>query len=254
MNRLDAVAHAVRQETGVPGLVVATLDQGGITTAASGCANLSTGTPMTPDTAFLAGSVTKVWAATIAVLAVQRGQLALDDRLNDVLPEFPVGSDGDLRSRLLVRHLLNHSSGTDAGDLILETGRYPDGAVEYVRRLRDVPFLHAPGAYASYNNGGWVVLDLVLRACTGRDFHSSVRTDLMEPLGLTSTCLSAEEAILGPIAVGHFRGESGLDGGSRVNAHHDDSRPAPRCVSTLARDPWTARRHPSPFVPRADSA
>src|SRR4051794_13944409 len=60
------------------------------------------------------GSITKVVTATAVLQAIDDGLLGLDDPVSRWVPHI----DGDV----LVRHLLSHSSGIDAGDVFVDTG------------------------------------------------------------------------------------------------------------------------------------
>jgi CubicO group peptidase (beta-lactamase class C family) len=54
-----------------------------------GLANIETKTPITPDTCFLLGSLTKQFTAMAVMLLVERGQLRYDDPLAKFFPQFP---------------------------------------------------------------------------------------------------------------------------------------------------------------------
>jgi CubicO group peptidase (beta-lactamase class C family) len=201
MTLQDAV-EAARREHPVPGAVVGVVRAGRLSLAASGTANVVTTEPMTVDTAFLTGSITKTWAAALTMLLVEQGALGLDDPV--VKHGLVFGDDPRVREAITVRQLLDHSSGVDSGDLLLDTGGYPEGVDAYLALLREVGHLHEPGRYASYNNAGWLVLEGVLRRVTGRTFQELLTDRVIRPVGATRTVLSPEEAILHRTAVGHF--------------------------------------------------
>ena len=72
--------------------------------------------PVAGGTVFDLASVSKVVATTAtAMLLYQRGQLDLDAKLGDLLPEFVMGrGPDDRRRRVTLRHLLAHNSGLPA--------------------------------------------------------------------------------------------------------------------------------------------
>ncbi|MDX2059036.1 MAG: serine hydrolase domain-containing protein [Gemmatimonadales bacterium] len=126
--------------------------------AAAGIANLNTGVPMTPDTAFLTGSITKVWTTTVVMTLVDQGKLDLDRPVRSYLPHFRV-LDAKATEAITVRQLLNHSSGIDAGDHLLELG---DGPIPVVRALhrqrhRHVHADHRPSDRTGGYGLGWGV-------------------------------------------------------------------------------------------------
>lgn len=188
----------------VPGAVVGTLRDGLVEVAATGVLDMRTGEPMTPDTAFLTGSITKVWATVLALTLVQEGALDLDAEITHYLPGFRFGREQRFSRRITVRQLLNHSSGTDAGDLLVDTGEYPAGVKAYLDLLAGVGHLHAPGRYASYNNAGWLVLEAVLRRITGKRFDELLRERVIEPLGADRTGMHLRGEAPPGTAIGHF--------------------------------------------------
>lgn len=196
--------EALRRRHGVPGFVLGAHRAGRTQVAACGVANLHTHAAMTADTAFLTGSVTKVWTTALVMTFVEEGLLDLDRRVVDYAPDVRFGADERVAEALTVRQLLNHSSGTDAGDYLVDTGPYPDGVDRYVDLLRHVGKLHEPGATASYNNAGWFVVEVVLKRLTGKNFHQLLRERVIEPLGLDRTVVETKHAITHRTAIGHF--------------------------------------------------
>src|SRR3954451_6055837 len=74
----------------VPGASLAFLHDGEVHTFVAGVLNNATGTPVTTDSLFQIGSVTKVWTATQLMLLIEQGRLTLDTAVVDLLPEFKV--------------------------------------------------------------------------------------------------------------------------------------------------------------------
>jgi hypothetical protein len=59
---------------------------------------------VTPETLFQYGSITKVWTTTLIMQLVDEGQLSLDTRVVEVLPEFDL-ADSDAAAAVTVQHL-----------------------------------------------------------------------------------------------------------------------------------------------------
>jgi CubicO group peptidase (beta-lactamase class C family) len=146
-DELQAVLDELVAKHGVPGAVVGLLHGDEVAVAAAGTANLNTGAEMTPDTAFLTGSITKVWTASLLMTFVDEGIVDLDRPVATYLPHFRL-ADPRAATEITVRQLLNHSSGIDAGDYLLELGEGPAAHRRYVERLATVEQIHAPGAYS----------------------------------------------------------------------------------------------------------
>jgi CubicO group peptidase (beta-lactamase class C family) len=207
--QLQGEVERLSAEHRVPGVVAAVWQDGVLATAATGVRNLNTGDPMTVDTAFVTGSVTKVWTTTLVMTLVEEGLLSLDEKIVTYAPDVRFGADPKVARSLTVRHLLNHSSGVDTGDLFTVSREYPDGVEDYLEPIAQAGQLVRPGTCSSYNNVGWIVLELVLRRVTGKNVHELLRERVIEPLGLGRTVLSAREAMLHRTAVGSFPTDDG---------------------------------------------
>ena len=193
----------------VPGAVVAVWQDGELITAAAGLANLNTGVPMTVDTAFLTGSITKVWATTMFMTFVEEGLLDLDVPIVSYAPGIQFGADVDVARSLTFRHLVNHSNGVDSSDLFVKTRPYPEGVEDYLGPLAQSGKLTEPGIVSSYNNAGWIIAELVLRRLTGNDFVQHLDQRVVKRLGLKRTVFSAREAMLHRTAIGSYPASDG---------------------------------------------
>ncbi|HUZ55145.1 MAG TPA: serine hydrolase domain-containing protein [Streptosporangiaceae bacterium] len=193
----------------VPGAVVAVWQDGELITATAGLANLNTGVPMTVDTAFLTGSITKVWATTMFMTFVEEGLLDLDVPIVSYAPDIQFGADQDAARSLTFRHLVNHSSGVDSSDLFVQTRPFPEGVEDYLGPLSQAGKLTEPGLVSSYNNAGWIIAELVLRSLTGKNFVEHLDQRVVQRLGLRRTVFSAREAMLHRTAIGSYPASDG---------------------------------------------
>ncbi|HET6480597.1 MAG TPA: serine hydrolase [Actinoplanes sp.] len=139
-----------------------------------------------------AGTRMSSWSMAKSVLsllvgqAVERGELAEDDRLTDLLPELRTGGDYD---RITVRDLLDMASGIDVSENYREWWPFTGTARMYL--TRDLPgFLkenrtvsYAPGSRATYRSVDAEVLGLVLHRVTGRNLTDLLTERLWQPMG-----------------------------------------------------------------------
>jgi CubicO group peptidase (beta-lactamase class C family) len=177
-------------ERQVPGLAVVVIRDGELVPATAGVADLRTAGPMTPDTACLWFSMTKIVTATAVMQLAERGALSLGEAVRSFVPDFPEPRSG--WPEVTVRHLLSHSAGL--GNPIpvrwvhrADTqGRDPsEFAAELLRRNRKLRF--PAGSKAVYSNLGYIVLGEVIGAAAGRRFEDHVRAEILEPLGMSRT-------------------------------------------------------------------
>ncbi|MCX7172730.1 MAG: serine hydrolase [Proteobacteria bacterium] len=203
---LDALQETLAQGVvrhGVPGASMAVLHTGRIHSVAAGVLNVETGIAATPDSVFQIGSVTKSFTATLAMMLIEEGRLALDDLVVAHLPDFTLADGGANAARTIrVKHLLCHVNGID-GDRIEDTGNGDDAVEKFIAKLHDCQLLHPVGAFFSYSNVGYNVLGRILEVVEGKPWDRILRERLLQPLGLTSAVTSAGESNAERTAVGH---------------------------------------------------
>jgi CubicO group peptidase (beta-lactamase class C family) len=203
MTRIEERIAEFLESTKVPGVVAGVYRAGEQSIVAQGVANVATGAPMRPDTGFLFGSITKIMTTMLVLQQVERGTLDLDTPVVVYLPEFRLATAG-AAEKILVRHLVTHTSGIDA-DLFFPEGK-GDGALRvYLEGLgRGCGTLFEPGEYVSYSNGAMMVAGRLLEVVTGLPYHRLLKREVFAGVGMADSCASAEEAILRGTAVGHF--------------------------------------------------
>ncbi|MGA1197265.1 MAG: serine hydrolase domain-containing protein, partial [Candidatus Latescibacterota bacterium] len=110
------------------------------------------GSPQTqPDSIFLLASITKPVTACAFMLLVERGMISLNDPVSLYLPEFK----GEDRQKVLVRHLLSHTSGLP--DMLpenLELRRANVPLSTFVDRACQTPLLYPPNTSFAYQSKG----------------------------------------------------------------------------------------------------
>src|SRR3984957_7910343 len=71
-----------------------------------GLADLETQRPITADSSFYLGSISKQFTAMAIMMLADQGKLSFDDRLLAYFPQFPSWG-----AAITLRHLLHHTSG-----------------------------------------------------------------------------------------------------------------------------------------------
>ncbi|MBL1075679.1 beta-lactamase family protein [Nocardia sp. 2] len=187
----------------IPGFVAGVYHSGEQIVVAHGTANVTTGAAMGADTGFLFGSVTKVLTTTMVLQQVERGLLDLDAPVVKYLPDFALNVPG-AADKILVRHLISHTNGIDA-DLYFPDAEGRDAVRRYVEGLATAGgTLFEPGEQVSYSNGGMIVAGRLLEVVTGLPFSELIDREIYQPVGMTDSSTSAEQAILRSTAIGHF--------------------------------------------------
>lgn len=202
----------------IPGVSVAILDQNQVDRYVAGVTNVNTGIPVSKDTIFLIGSITKVLTTTLVMQLVDRGDIDLDQPVRHYLPEFALANP-DSTEHVTVRHLLTHTSGI-AGDFLQDFGRGDDAITRYVAGLESLPILHGVGEHFSYSNSGFMVAGKLIEELTGQSWHDVLKSQLLEPLGMRSTATLPEDALRYSVAVAHRRTSESFEVGEMWREFH----------------------------------
>ena len=172
-----------------PGCVVGVaVDGKPVLIKAYGMANLEYGIRLRPDTVFESGSVAKQFTAAAIALLCQDGKLSLDDPVRKHVPEVP-----DLGTPILIRHLLNHTSGLRSQWPLMTLSGRPTGRavhtvdeiLELVGRMKELNF--KPGDEFLYCNTGYTLLGVVVARVSGKTLDAFCQERLFKPLGMTRT-------------------------------------------------------------------
>jgi CubicO group peptidase (beta-lactamase class C family) len=198
----------------VVGVAVAGVRDGEVDTAVVGVADHETGEPLTADHVLRPGSVTKMLTATLVMQCFDEGLVDLDAPVVRYLPGFRLRDDR-AADRVLVRHLLSHTSGIDATDLFVDTGDDDEALARYVALLAGVGLLTEPGAVFSYNNAGTCLAGHLVASVRGTTWEQALRTHLLDPLGMTSTGFvngrrQGDEGLAARLARSHLAGPAGV--------------------------------------------
>jgi CubicO group peptidase (beta-lactamase class C family) len=197
--RLDALAR----KHGVPGAAAGVLVGDEMTVCATGVTrDDAEGVPITDDTLFLVGSITKVWTATLVMQLVDEGRVDLDDRVNSHLDPPLRLADQGVADSVTIRELLTHTGGF-YGDREDPPERGDDALQRAIASYADLPQLHRPGQLFSYCNSGYNVLGRLVECLTGSTWDDALRERVLSPLGLQRTFTLPEQAMVHPVAIGH---------------------------------------------------
>lgn len=162
-------AHGAQhlRKFGLPGMTLALTAPGGLATVLNfGFANADSRQPITPDTLFQIGSISKsLTAAVIHQLAAEK-RLSLGDRVSAVLPTVPLPRG----NAITVQHLLDHSAGLpDDAPLFPEDGLWVG---------------YQPGEHWHYSNTGYHLLGNIAEHVGGKPLGQLLSERLLRPLGM----------------------------------------------------------------------
>jgi CubicO group peptidase (beta-lactamase class C family) len=171
-----------------PGCVAAVGSEGAVLwSGARGIADLDAGTPLTTDTVFDIGSVSKQFTATAVLLLAVDGRLSLADPIARYLGGLPPWG-----AEITIGDLMRNVSGVpDYGDRLLAAGHDWADAVSHEQTLdtiwamSDLDFPPRTGwAYSSTN---FVLLGEIVTRLSGQPLPTFLRENVFEPLRLDMT-------------------------------------------------------------------
>jgi len=189
--------------------------------ADTGIGEARPGVPMTEVTMNLWLSAGKPLTAMAVARLWEQGQLSLDDRVAQYLPEF--GTLG--KEPITFLHLLNHT----AGFRPVDTG-WPELSWEAtIQRICDAPLEEnwQIGKTAGYHvTSSWFILGEILQRITGQQYPQLMRELILEPLGMTESWIGMPSDVYDKVKdnIAYvYQREKG-------ETHLTDWHEAPRCV------------------------
>lgn len=158
------------------GAVLGLTDRDGLLAAVPvGVQDAFTGRAVEEDTRFEIGSISKSFAAIVAMQLVEAGLLDLHAPVTTYVPWFEVRSP---HGAITAHHLLTHTAGLIMGM------DFADDAVPPVWSLRGTSVGAAPGERYHYSNDGYKLLGLILETLGGAPWPQMLRERVLEPLGM----------------------------------------------------------------------
>jgi D-alanyl-D-alanine carboxypeptidase len=195
---IAAYAPSAMRYQGTPGLSVAITDRTRTLRVISlGYANVELRRPVTPQTRFAIGSITKSMTALALLQLYDAGQLDLNAPVQRYLPWFEIDAKG---APILVHQLLSHTAGLP-DDYAAEVGYTYD-----IVALRAAQTLFTPGTSWSYSNDGYATAGAILARVDARSWSDALRARVFEPLGMAhSTDVFTPDALASSATGYQFR-------------------------------------------------
>ena len=157
---------------------------------------------VTPGTPFHLASVSKSLTAFGAMQQIEAGNLSLESRLGDLLPELVAGETAPIT----VSNLIGHTTGwTEYDGLVnrVDPDLSATALESNVRRLLETPLSHSIGEY-EYSNANYDVLGYLIERVAGESFGSYMTNQVFAPLGMSNSHASEAAANEGGVADGHY--------------------------------------------------
>ena len=220
-HELKATIARVLDRWPCAGLAVAVMTDGGLAWFhGHGLADVGAKTPITEDTVFRIGSLTKTFTAIAVMQLWEQGLVDLDAPANHYLRTFRLVPAKPNLSPPTVRHLLTHTAGVGywrrlsdllqpgvgSGDRARSSGAPP--LAQYYRR--GLPVEVEPGTKWAYSNHGFAALGQIVEDVSGQPLDRYLRDRIFDPLGMEHTDLIRSERVRPHLATGYVLRSRGL--------------------------------------------
>jgi len=183
-----------------------------------GVADITSNTPITEETVFRVGSITKTFTAIAVMQLWEQGRLDLDAPVSDYLRAYRLIPAKASFGPATVRHLLTHTAGIP--ELLHPSGLLKPLFGETVKAGQPVPSLAEyyrgglrvvaePGTRYRYTSHGFATLGQIIEDVSGQPLDRYLREHIFEPLGMSGTSLILSELARSRLATGYHLGAGG---------------------------------------------
>jgi len=181
---IDTVVRREMTRTGCPGMTVAVVRDGKLTTKrAYGVADLELGDKMRPDDLFEVGSITKQFTAFLSLLLVQDGKLNLEAPISEYVDGAP-----EAWKTIKVRNLLNQNSGLPEYVQIEGLGLMDTfDRARWLEVMKTQPLDFPPSTAWAYSNTNYALMGLIIEKAGGKPYTEQLTDRVLKPLGMTET-------------------------------------------------------------------
>jgi len=180
-----------------------------------GLADVASNTPITQDTVFRIGSITKTFTAIAVLQLWEQGLVDLDAPANDYLRAYRLIPARAAHRTATVRQLLTHTAGLP--ELLYPWRAYTPILGQTVRFGQPLPTLAEyyrgrlqlvaePGTTHTYSNHGFATLGQLVQDVTGTPLDRWFRDRLFDPLAMVDTDLLRSERVRSRLATGYRLG------------------------------------------------
>lgn len=208
---LEQYVQHVLDAYGLPGTAVAAAKDGKIVYASGfGWRDREENLPVTENTVFGIGSITKSFTAVAIMQLVEEGKLCVEDLVTDYLPQFRAGKT-NAHETMTIHNLLTHTGGLPPlpslypamARSMMEDATVKESAqfeqlskmtpidtyeqlMEFIAK-QDFDLLGPAGMHFSYSNDGWALLGAIIEKVTGKKYEAVIDERILEPCGMRHT-------------------------------------------------------------------
>ncbi|MDR0269771.1 serine hydrolase domain-containing protein [Paenibacillus sp.] len=204
--KAQGLASKIVSDYGASGIQYAIMDHGSIVLSDSaGVFDKATKAPITKDTMFGIGSVSKMYVSAAAMMLADSNKIDIDKPLTTYIKDFKMADDR--YKEITPRMLMNHSSGlygTHYGNGMLFDDNDTENHDQLLARLQSERLKSDPGEFSVYCNDGFQLLEILIERVSGLSYSEFLATHISKPLHLSSTKTPVDPFDRGRLAKTYF--------------------------------------------------
>lgn len=188
---IDTYVESQRRAANVPGIAIGIVQDNQILHVQGFGESGPSGAPVTPQTPFIIGSVSKGFTALAIMQLVEQGKVDLDAPVQTYLPWFTL-ADPDAAAQITIRMLLNQNSGLGYNDGTRPLWDQPGGYTleARIRQLAELQPRRTPGTDFEYSNYNYMILGMVVEAVSGQPYGAYIQENIFVPLNMQNSATS----------------------------------------------------------------
>ena len=244
-DRADDIVNAEMKAQKIPGATIVILRDGKpVKIKGYGFSNLELGVPASPSTIYQSGSIGKQFTATLVLMLAHDHVFNLDDPISKWLTE-----GGDAWKGVTIRHLLSHTSGLPDAPYGKMDMRKDYTEADLAKLIASTPPPKAPGTEWRYNNGGYVLLGVLIHRATGKFYGDLLKEMIFGPLGMKTARVIDDSDIIPNRAAGYVLLNIGLVNQSWVSPSLNTTADGALYLSAIDYAKWDAALYGSKLLP-----
>ncbi len=206
VQKIDSLVNTYLTKYRIQGLSVGIVQNGKeYLTKGYGYTSLDKTYPVTEQTGFVIGSITKLFTITAIMQLVEQGKIDLNKKLIDYLPDFEMK---DKRYKdITILHLVTHSSGLKWDNYMDNPPNDSTALKALVYSLKTGKLNFNPGEKFSgetYSNTGYDILGYLVEHISGKPFPKYIRENIFDKVEMDNSTFNSTEVPINKKAMPHI--------------------------------------------------
>lgn len=222
----DTFVNQALKDWKVPGVSVGVVQNGKVILLKGyGYRDLDKQLPVTPNTLFAIGSITKSFTVSTLGMEMDEGRVDWDKPVRDYLPSFKM-HDPVLTEQMIIRDLITHRSGFPRHDMVWYSSDF--SREDIIRRLQYLETNKPLRSTFQYNNLMFMTAGYIAGLLNGKSWEDTIKERILTPLGMNSTNFSLKDSQASPDFALPYR--KGNDVAAEVKRMPFDEQCPDRCA------------------------